>query len=291
MDIKGKRILVTGDNGFVGRHLVERLKQKGAEVIILKDIDGYRIDVRDWQKIKNLAIVDIIYHLAGITHTPFSLVNPREIYEVNVLGTINMLELSRLHNVEKLIFASSYVYGHPQYLPIDEKHPIEPTSPYARSKVLAEQLCYSYSKDFGVKYIILRCFNIYGEGQNEDFLIPLIVKQLRIGKIELEDPEPKRDFVYISDVINAYIESGSFDGDSETFNIGYGKSYSVKGIVDKVIQLRGRYIEVNYRNNRRKNEIMNTVADISKAKDKLNWKPMVSIEEGLNKMIEATREV
>lgn len=287
MDIKEKRILVTGDTGFVGRHLVERLKREGAEVVSLKGVDGHRMDVRDWQKIKKLTSLDIIYHLAGITYVPFSFINPRETYEVNVLGTLNMLELSKLRNVKKFIFASSYVYGHPQYLPIDEKHPIQPTNPYTRSKILAEQLCHSYSSDFGVKHIILRCFNIYGEGQGEDFLIPTILKQLRSGKIELEDPEPKRDFVYISDMTDAYIKSGEFDGDSETFNIGYGKSYSVKEIVNKVVQLYGRYVEVNYKNERRKNEIMNTIADIGKAKDKLSWKPKVSIEEGLSRMIGA----
>jgi len=284
MSVKGKRILVTGDSGFVGSHLVEGLKQKGAEVVSFKSSDGHRIDLRDWESIRGLDDLDIIYHLAGVTYVPFCFVNPRETYEVNVLGTLNMLELSRLCDVEKFVFASSYVYGHPQYLPVDEKHPVQPTNPYAGSKVAAERLCSDYNRDFGIKCAILRFFNIYGEGQSNNFLIPKIAGQLRNGKVELEDPGPKRDFIYISDVIDAYIKSSELDANYEIFNIGYGKSYSVEEIVNKMVRLWDRDVEVHYSDNRRTNEIMDIVSDIGKAEDKLNWKPQVSIEAGLRKM-------
>jgi UDP-glucose 4-epimerase len=286
MKLNGKRILVTGSSGFVGKNLVEQLKRQGAEVLTLTYHDGRRIDIRDQQRVKGIIMneirdVDIVYHLAAITSVPFSFENPGETYEVNVLGTLNILELCRLCNAKKMVFASSYVYGQPQYLPIDEKHPLQPTNPYARSKILGEKLCRAYNTDFGVKCIILRPFNIYGVGQGKDFLIPLIIAQLRYGKIELKDPEPKRDFIYISDVIDAYIKAGEFDKDFEIFNIGYGKSYSVKEIVNKLIKLFGKDVKVDYKNERRKNEIMDTIADIKKAKEKLGWKPKVSIDEGL----------
>ena len=289
MKLNGKRILVTGSSGFVGKNLVEELKRQDADVLTLTDHDGRRIDIRDQQRVEaiinKIRNIDIVYHLAAITSVPFSFENPRETYDVNVLGTLNILELCRSCNADKIVFASSYVYGQPQYLPIDEKHPLQPTNPYARSKILGEELCRAYNTDFGVKCIILRPFNIYGVGQGKDFLIPSIIAQLRYGKIELKDPEPKRDFIYISDVIDAYIKAGEFNGDFDVFNIGYGKSYSVKEIVDKIIHLYGKDVKVKYSGERRKNEIMDTIADIKKAKEKLGWKPSVEIDNGLSNLL------
>ena len=289
MKLNGKRILVTGSSGFVGKNLVEELKREDADVLTLTDHDGRRIDIRDQQRvmriINGIRDIDIVYHLAAITSVPFSFENPRETYDVNVLGTLNILELCRSCNADKIVFASSYVYGQPQYLPIDEKHPLQPTNPYARSKVLGEELCRAYNTDFGVKCIILRPFNIYGVGQNKNFLIPSIIAQLRYGKIELKDPEPKRDFIYISDIIDAYIKAGEFNGDFDVFNIGYGKSYSVKEIVDKIIHLYGKDVKVKYSGERRKNEVMDTIANIKKAKEKLGWKPSVDIDNGLSNLL------
>ena len=289
MKLNGKRILVTGSSGFVGKNLVEELKRQDAEVLTLTDHNGRRIDIRDSKRvteiINEIRNIDIVYHLAAITSVPFSFENPRETYDVNVLGTLNILELCRSCNADKIVFASSYVYGQPQYLPIDEKHPLQPANPYARSKILGEELCRAYNTDFGLKCIILRPFNIYGVGQGKNFLIPSIIAQLRYGKIELKDPEPKRDFIYISDVIEAYIKVGEFKGNFDVFNIGYGKSYSVKEIVDKIIRLYGKDVKVKYSGERRKNEIMDTVADIKKAKEKLDWKPGVEIDSGLSNLL------
>ena len=285
MTLNGKRILVTGSSGFIGRNLVAELKRHNVEVITLTDPEGHRIDVRDWQKIQEITDIDIVYHLAAKMYVPFSFENPRETYEVNALGILNILELCRLANVEKIIFASSYVYGQPQYLPIDEKHPLHSTNPYAKSKILGEELCRAYNTDFGVKCIILRPFNIYGPGQDKNFLISSIIAQFRTGKIELKDPEPKRDFVYISDILDAYIKAGEFNENFEVFNIGYGKSYSVKEIVDKIVHLYGKEVKVTYKYERRKNEIMDTVADIRKAKKLLGWKPKTSLAKGIEKCL------
>lgn len=277
-----KRILVTGSNGFVGRNLVEELKRGTADVVTLTYPNGNGIDIRDWKRVKEIEDIHMVYHLAAITQVPFSFENPREVYAVNVLGTLNILELCRLHDIEKIVFASSYVYGPPKYLPIDEKHPVQPTNPYARSKVMGEDLCKAYYEDYGLKCVILRAFNIYGEDQSENFLIPSILKQLVKGEIKLNDPEPKRDFVYIKDVISAYAKAGEYDGSGfEIFNIGSGMSYSVDEIVRKLIDSSGRNVVVTYQNKRRKNEIMNTISDCRKAKEKLCWVPLVSIDEGL----------
>jgi UDP-glucose 4-epimerase len=269
MKLSGKKILVTGSSGFVGKNLVAELKRQDAEVSTLTDRSGRRIDIRDQQIVKEMRDIDIVYHLAAITSVPLSFENPRETYEVNVLGTLNILEMC----------------SQPQYLPINEKHQLQPTNPYARSKILGEELCRAYNTDFGLKCIILRPFNIYGVGQSRNFLIPSIIAQLQCGKIELKDSEPKRDFIYISDVIDAYIKAGEFSGNFEVFNIGDGRSYSVKEIVDKIIHLYGKEVKVEYRNERRKNEIMDTIADAKKAKEKLGWEPKVEIDKGLQDIL------
>jgi UDP-glucose 4-epimerase len=291
MGLKGKRILVTGASGFIGRHLTTELQKQGAEVLALDAAGDNPIDLRDWHRLEDfgneLGKLDLVYHLAGLMFVPYSFENPREIYEVNVLGTLNLLELCRLHNAEKVIFASSYVYGPPQYLTIDEKHPLNPTSPYARSKVMGEILLEAFHKDYGLKCTILRPFNIYGEGQSDNFLIPTILKQMAHGKIELVDPEPKRDFLYITDMVDAYLKVGEYDGgDFEIFNIGAGLSYSVDEIVQMVMEIWGKQVEVSYKHSRRRNEIMNVIANVDKAKNKLGWTPKVALKEGLKKYVE-----
>lgn len=286
MNLIGKRILVTGSTGFVGKNLVRGLKEQGAEVLTLTDRTGCRIDVRDWQRIKEIGKVNIVYHLAAITSVRYSFENPRETCEVNVVGTLNMLELCRLRGVEKIVFASSYIYGHPQYVPIDEEHPLKPSNPYAMSKGLAEDLCRAYHEYYGLKCVVLRVFNIYGEGQSDDFLIPSILKQLVNGEIELLDAEPRRDFVNVADVVNAYIKAGEYSGtDFEVFNIGAGVSHKVSDVVDLILKTAGTERNVVYKNERRKSEIMDAVADISKAKRLLKWEPGVTLEDGLRSMI------
>lgn len=291
MGLKGKRILVTGVSGFVGSHLASELRRQEAEVLTLTERDGCLIDIREWPKVRDLGgkwgKFDLVYHLAALMFVPYSLENPRETYEVNVLGTLNILELCRLCGVEKVVFASSYVYGHPQYLPVDEEHPLNPTNPYARSKVVGEGLCKAYYEDYRLNCTILRAFNIYGEGQGDSFLIPSILKQLVSGKIEVMDPEPRRDFLYISDAIEAYIKAGEYaQSDFEIINIGSGVSYSVDNIVKKVLEVWGQEAEVSYQHQRRRGEIMDVVANVQKAKEKLGWEPKVNLEEGMRRYIE-----
>lgn len=286
MIFQGKRILITGNNGFVGKALENELKRKGAEVIGIDVKSGS--DVRNMNHLQNIKDVDIVHHLAAMMYVPFSWENPHIVYEVNVLGTLNVLEYCRTHDVKKIVFASSYLYGKPKYLPIDEKHPINPQSPYARSKKIAEDMCQGYSEDFGLNCIILRPFNIYGPGQNEIFLIPTIVNQLVKGRINLNDPEPKRDYVYVKDAVNAYVNATEYDGsDFEIFNIGSGVSYSVDEIVKKLINISEKEVPVDYRNKRRENEVMDVIADTRKAKEKLGWTPKVNINEGLKNTMDA----
>ena len=283
------RALVTGSKGFIGTHLVSSLKEHD---ITVEEIDiKIGIDLTNWEQlhdfIKNTSKIDVIFHLGAIVFVPFSLKNPRITYTTNIVGTLNLLEVARLYDVKKVIFASTYIYGQPQYLPIDENHPIQAISPYNRSKILGEELCKGYHHDYGVNCIILRPFNIYGTGQNKDFLIPSIIAQLPSKKITLENPKPKRDYVYIDDVISAYLKAASYNGKGvETFNIGSGVSYSVEEIVNKIITLaQKKDTMVSYTHKTRENEIMEIVADIQKAKEKLNWVPKTDLDSGLLTML------
>lgn len=289
MKLKGISALVTGSKGFIGSHLVSSLKENE---VVVEEIDIKNgIDLTNWEQlhgfIKNTFTIDMIFHLGAIVFVPYSFENPRITYVTNVVGTLNLLEIARMYDIKKFIFASTYVYGQPQYLPIDEHHPIQAISPYNRSKILGEELCKGYHQDYGLHCIILRPFNIYGTGQSKDFLIPSIIAQLSSKKITLENPDPMRDYVYIDDVISAYMKAATYDGKGvEIFNIGTGVSYSVKEIVDKIINLgQMNDITVSYTHKIRENEISNIVADIQKAKEKLKWQPKMDIDSGLSTML------
>ena len=203
------RIVITGSSGFIGTRLVPRLKQAGHDVVSIDIRDG--IDITNWDQIQGIASFDLLIHLAALTFVPDSYLNPRKMYLLNVLGTLNMLQLCH-KNKAKMIFTSSYVYGVPKYMPIDEEHPIVAFNPYSQSKLIGEQLCSAYNRDFGIPIIIFRPFNLYGLGQNENFLISLIIKQLKEKReVLLKDPRPKRDFIHVDDVVNAYCKAVDYN--------------------------------------------------------------------------------
>lgn len=278
-----KTALVTGSDGFIGRFLVKELEKNNYQIIKLDRSSGK--DITKWDDIKSLPKADVVFHLAAITFIPFCMSNPRETYEVNTLGTLNILEYCRKHNA-RLVYASSYIYGAPKYLPVDEKHPLQANNPYSRSKLMAESLCEDYHNNYGINCVILRPFNVYGPGQRDDFLIPSIIKQLKQNnKLQLKDPEPKRDFIHVSDMVNAYLKAAGYTG-FEVFNIGSGKSYSVREIVDKLLKIHEKHATVKFTNEKRKDEIMDCFADITKAKKLLDWQPSVSFENGLKEVYE-----
>lgn len=274
-------VLVTGDNGFIGKHLASALKSRDVNVVGVNRKKG--VDITNWEQIKQIEKVDLVYHLAAIVFVPFAFENPKLTYDVNVLGTLNILELCRIKDIDKIVFTSSYLYGKPKYLPIDEKHPLAPHNPYSHSKLVGEELCRGYHEDYGLSCIILRPFNVYGPGQNEKFLIPSIIKQLKErDRIELMDPTPRRDFINVTDLANAYLKAKEYKRNTfDIFNIGSGTSYSVGEIVEKLIVISGKKIHVNFKGGRRKHEIQDTRADIRKAKKFLKWEPIIGIDEGL----------
>jgi len=273
-----KRVLITGSNGFIGQHLIKSLCDTDILAFDVQDGDIVNHDIQAEN-------ISHIYHLAARTSAPESWDIPYDYYNTNIMGTVNMLELCRKHNAS-LSFISTYPYGTPQYIPINETHPTAPNTVYNHSKCLAEDICSFYATHYDVPITILRLFNVYGEGQSDKFLIPHIVKQaLFEPNIEVMDLEPQRDYVYISDVIDALLLSQNGTG-FRVYNVGSGETKSVKEVCECVNLVLGEKKSIVSKEKRRKNEVTNIVSDISKIRSELGWTPKVSFDNGMKKMID-----
>ncbi len=277
------KIAITGSSGFVGKRLVNKLAKSNVDIIEIDLKSGF--DILKTDSLNRIETFDVLIHLAAKSYVPDSFKYPASFYYTNIIGTLNVLELCRKFNA-RIIFTSSYVYGGPDYLPIDELHPLKAFNPYAQSKLIGEDLCIAYARDYDIPYTIFRPFNIFGPNQNSSFLIPQILIQARTGLITLKDPRPKRDFIYIDDVVEAYIsaidEKLSFQ---EVLNLGSGRSYSIEFITQIIEKYFNNTVKTKFLNVYRKNEILDTVADVSKAKELLCWKPTVSLKEGILKIL------
>lgn len=277
--------LVTGASGFVGRHLVEALRRAGEPVVThdTKDGDLSRSEPRA-EDIRH------VFHLAARTYVPDSWNDPRGFYEVNVLGTVNVLEFCRKRECS-LTLLSSYVYGQPISLPISEDHALSAVNPYGNSKILAEQVAQFYQTAFRMPVTIVRAFNLYGPGQARHFLIPTLIAQsldAASDTITVEDDRPRRDYIFVSDLIDLLLQTGIRAGDG-IFNAGSGVSFSVREVADLIIGLAGTGKRFVSRGQWRRNEVLNTVADISRARDELGWTPRISLAEGLRISVESAR--
>ncbi len=277
------KVAITGSNGFIGGYLVNKLSDINIPTVLIDQSTG--IDILKMDQLTKVPKFDTLIHLAALTYVPDSYKRPHEFYLTNISGLINTIELCRLYNA-KMIFFSSYVYGVPQYLPIDELHPLSPFNPYAQSKIIGEEICQAYHRDFNVPIIIFRPFNIYGKGQHEDFIIPSILKQLKSGKIRLKDPKPKRDYIHIEDIVDACLKALLYSKTNfEIFNLGFGKSFSIAEIIDNIMQITQLKVEINFSNEVRPHEVQDTVACIKKANQLLDWYPTFDIYEGLKKLL------
>ncbi|WP_419770597.1 MAG: NAD-dependent epimerase/dehydratase family protein [Candidatus Marinarcus sp.] len=279
-----KSILVTGANGFIGSALIENLESFGFNVIKFNSSDG---DISNYIFLKEYENTDIyhIFHLAAKTFVPDSWENPLEFYKTSVLGTGQILELCRHKNIP-LTFVSAYLYGLPEQLPITEDATIKSNNPYAHSKYLAEELCRFYSEYYNVKVTIARPFNIYGKNQKDMFLIPYIIKQvLNDEVIKVKDLYPKRDYIYLDDLISGLIKTLDNEKQFSVYNFGSGEELSVQEIIDIIQKIAPTNKEVISENQERQNEIMNVVADIKKANYDLNWKPTFSFEDGITEIL------
>lgn len=281
--MENKKLLVTGSTGFVGKHLVLELKKQGYEIFAFAHSPEDDIcDKNAFDKFKSQGI-STVFHLAGKTFVPQSWENPGCFYEINTFGTQNVLDFCR-ETGASMIYVSAYVYGIPQYLPIDEKHPVNPNNPYAHSKYLAEELCRFYSENFGVKTTILRPFNLYGDGQRENFLIPSILKQLNEkNEITVNDLEPKRDYLHINDFVNACILTVNAKEKFKIYNVGSGFSFSVKDIIEIIEKIRGKEIDYMCLNQKRKSEIPDTRSNCTLLINDFHWSPKFCLKDYLKK--------
>ncbi len=280
--------LVTGAGGFVGRALVARLKAEGRDVLGLDRAAGDVAEISTWAA---LPPARRVYHLAARTYVPDSWKDEAAFIKTNVMGTERALAYCRQHNA-LLIYLSAYVYGLPQTLPIAEAHPVCPNNPYALSKHLAEQLCAFAAAYHGVNVTVLRPFNIYGAGQRSDFLIPTILAQIKKGAaVRVKDLAPRRDYVYIDDVVEAMIMAAESPAGYHVYNIGSGQSYSVEELIATLQRVVGTSLPVISEEQVRAQEIPDVVASIHQAQTVLGWSPRTTLEEGLKKTYEAEADL
>ena len=277
-------ILVTGDSGFTGRHLVPALRELGERVVTFSAETGdiAREELHFDEDVRH------VFHLAARTFVPDSWREPRQFYDVNVMGTVNVLEFCRKHGAT-LTLLSSYVYGRPERLPIDEDHPLRSFNPYANSKILAEQAAAFYRSAFGVDVTVIRPFNLYGPGQARHFLIPMLLAQAldpECRTITVADERPRRDYLFIDDLINLLIRQLDHRGKECVYNAGSGQSISVADLAGLIGRVAGIEKPVISRGEQRPDEVLDTVACIVRARRDFGWLPAVSLEDGLHRMIE-----
>ncbi len=279
-------LLVTGADGFIGTPLVRRLRDEGHHVIALDLADG---DVADGALWSAQPDVEVVLHLAARSFVPDSWRIPTTYTRTNVLGTAEALEYCRARKA-RLVTLSSYMYGVPETLPIPETAQVAAGNPYALSKRLAEESCRFYAENLGVPVTILRPFNVYGPGQKEPFLVPLILRQLREStEIRVLDLEPKRDYVYVADVVEALVRAVRPAEGFRVFNIGAGVSHSVGELIAEMQRAAGTNLPVISAEERRKDEVMDTIADIRAAAAGLGWTPRYTLAQGLQEILTAGR--
>jgi len=316
MKIKGKKILVTGADGFIGSHLTEALVLLGADVRafvfynsfnswgwldhspeeIKKDMDVFAGDVRDPHGVKKaMEGCDIVFHLAALIAIPYSYHSPDTYVDTNVKGTLNIVQAAKELNVEKVIHTStSEVYGTARFVPITEDHPLQGQSPYSASKIGADQIAMSFYSSFETPVSIIRPFNTYGPRQSARAVIPTIITQIANGKrkIELGSLHPTRDFNYIKDTVGGFIAIGESDRSiGEVINIGSNFEISIGETVELISDIIDVEIELitdDQRVRPDKSEVERLWADNSKAEGLAGWQPEYGGKEGFRRGLAQT---
>jgi nucleoside-diphosphate-sugar epimerase len=276
------KVLVTGATGFIGSHLVPRLRRVGHEVFAANSQSGDVVAASTWARFPP---AEVVIHLAGKSFVPASWEDPAGFIECNLMGTISALSYCKV-NQSRLIFLSSYLYANPERLPIPETACLAANNPYALSKKLAEEACQFYADKFGIDLTILRPFNVYGPGQKPSFLIPSIIAQVDGGSVvQVKDLAPKRDYIYIGDLVDVIAAAFDLRYGFNVLNVGSGVSHSVAEVIRIIQELKGTSLRVESSNEKRRDEIMNTVADISKIKNLLGWEPRWTLSQGIQAML------
>ena len=280
------RILVTGHTGFIGRHLTARLESLSVTVAGFSRSTSGDLLEHDLP----LEGAGHVFHLAGLSYVPDSWADPAGIYRVNTEGTVRVLDQCRRAGVP-LTFISTFVYGAGAPVPVPETFPPVPANPYAFSKLAAEEACRFFARTFDMDVTVLRLFNAYGPGQSDSFLIPTIVRQAAnpdVAEIVLADLEPRRDFIHVSDVVEAMIRTIGLPGGG-TYNIGSGRSHSIGEVIAACLKATGVSKPYRGRGERRENEVMDVVADISAFTAATGWRPQMGLEAGMQTVIDSVR--
>lgn len=307
-----KKVLVTGADGFIGSHLTEMLAAEGYNVRALaqynsfntwgwlenvnckRDIEIVTGDIRDPFFCKDMMKgIDEVFHLAALIAIPFSYIAPQSYVETNVTGTLNICKAAADVGVTRVIHTStSEVYGTAQYVPIDEKHPLQPQSPYSASKIAADAMAMSFYNSFNLPLTVARPFNTYGPRQSARAVIPTIISQIAAGKkvINLGDVRPTRDFNYVTDTCRGFLALGKNEKSfGRTVNIGSNYEISIKDTFDmikKIMKSDVVYVEDSDRLRPKNSEVHRLWCDNSLIQNMTGFKPQVSIEEGLQRTVE-----
>lgn len=313
MNLKNKKVLVTGADGFIGSHLTEALMAEGAKVKAfvfynsfnswgwldtlpkekLRNIEIFSGDVRDPNGVREaMRGADAVFHLAALIGIPFSYHSPDSYVDTNIKGTLNVLQAARDLGTSRIIVTStSEVYGTAKYAPIDEKHPLQGQSPYSASKIGADKVAEAFHLSFKLPVITARPFNTYGPRQSARAIIPTIITQLLNGykKIKLGSLHPTRDLNYIADTCSAFIALAKCDkAVGKTVNIGSGREISIKNLAGAIMEATDRsaaIISDELRKRPASSEVERLLCDNSQLKQLTGWRPAISLEKGLEKTV------
>lgn len=313
MKIKDKKILVTGSDGFIGSHLVEKLLEEGCQIKafvyynsfnswgwldslskdLLKNIEIFSGDVRDPNGVEiAMKGCDVVFHLAALIAIPFSYHSPDSYVDTNIKGTLNVLQAAKKLEIEKvLVTSTSEVYGTAQYVPIDEKHPFQGQSPYSATKIGADRLAESFYRSFDLPVVIVRPFNTYGPRQSARAVIPTIITQLLAGttEIKLGSLDPTRDFNYVQDTVNGFLEIAKSDRTiGEEINIATGVEISVGQMANELISQinpQAKIVSDSDRLRPNKSEVNRLLGCNKKILELTHWQPQYDLAQGLAETI------
>ncbi len=313
-----ERVLVTGADGFIGSHLTETLVEAGYAVramvfynalgswgwleqspeSIKREIDVVLGDVRDPHGMRTaMTGCDAVLHLAALIGIPFSYCSPDAYVETNIRGTLNLLQVARDLGVRRVVHTStSEVYGTAQFVPISEDHPQVGQSPYAATKIGADQLALSFHAAFDLPVTIVRPFNTYGPRQSARAVIPSVVSQIASSRtvVELGSVEPTRDFTYVTDTVGGFLAALTADRClGEVINLGCGFDISIEDVTYLIASLMNAEIEIRvdpHRVRPKASEVERLVADTRKASDLLGWKPSLGGSDGFRQGLKKTIE-
>lgn len=309
-----KRVLVTGAGGFIGSHLTERLVELGAETRglvhynslgrwgwldhspVRSQIEVIAGDIADPNSVKQATDgVEIVFHLAALIGIPHSYAAPLSYVRANVEGTLNVLQAALELGVERVVHTStSEAYGTAQYVPIDERHPLQGQSPYSATKIAADKLAEAFHCSFGLPVVTLRPFNTYGPRQSDRAVIPTVISQCLGGNIvRLGNLTPTRDFNYVADTVDGFVLAAQAqEAVGQVINLGTGEEISIADLAHKIASLMGKRIEIQCEQQRvrpKESEVDRLCAANELARNLLDWAPSLSLDEGLRLTIEWSR--